>query len=141
MEVFKQIWQALPWFGVSASLSGSATEADPEGHIWHDKDVLFLDLVDTLAKEMLCSNASDRPGWKKPPPMYISYFDVTISYDTAGVALPSIFPPLSVFHPHVDIVLGPGQEPQVYEDAYLFVTARLPQDFDILKHMHLEEWR
>ena len=57
------------------------------------------------------------------------------------MALPSIFPPLSVFHPHVDIVLGPGQEPQVYEDAYLFLTARLPQDLDILPHIHLEEWK
>ena len=91
-----------------------------------------------------CSNASDLPGWKKPPPPYIRYFDVSIPYDSDGVASPSIFPPLSVFHPHVDIVLDPhvsGQDPQVYEDASLFLRARLPEDLDILQHMHLTEWK
>ena len=120
MEVFKQVWQALPWFGVSASLSGSATQTDAEGIIWHDEYALFMDLLDRMDKEMLCSNASERPGWKPPPPMYINHFNVTIPYDTAGVAKPIIFPPLSVFHQQVDIAFGPGQEPQVYDDAYLF---------------------
>ena len=68
------VWNALPWFGVSASLSGSPIPL--EGANLNS----LLSILKQIRKEQLCTNASTTPGWNRPPPPYVDHFNICLLY-------------------------------------------------------------
>ena len=91
----------------------------------------IVGIIAQIKKEQLCTNASSMSGWKRGPPPYIDHFDVSVPYSNTFVALPSLFPPLSLLYQEHTLP-GDGESLQVPEDAHLVVRAFLPEDPDIL---------
>ena len=130
----RRAWRVTPWFGVSASLSGSQTEQDESSTLYS-----MVGIIAQIKKEQLCTSASSMSGWKRGPPPYVDRFDVTVPYSNTFVALPSLFPPLSLLYQEHTLP-GDGESLQVLEDVQLVVRAFLPEDPDILPLLKGEEW-
>ncbi len=134
---YLRVWRVLPWLGVHASLSRPSTGLDPCLHL--DR---FVTIFSAIAKEQLCSNVSEELGWRRPPPPYIDHFDVTVLYTNEVVALPSVFPPLSIFFQEAIVNYSDVAytTPQIHEDVYLKVRAKKADHRDVLPWLHLDEW-
>ena len=62
---FARVWEALPAFGVAASLLDSTSP-----------NFDLMSRLQTVRKEMLCSNAATELGWRRPPPKYLSLIHI-----------------------------------------------------------------
>ena len=123
----------MPWFGVSASLSGSPIPL--EGANLNS----LLSILKQIRKEQLCTNASTTPGWNRPPP-YVDHFNITVAYSSDVVAPPSLFPPLSALLKHSGICYD-DVEPHIEEDVFLQIRALQPDDPDMLPLMNIPSWQ
>ena len=130
----QRVWSAMPWFGVSASLSGSRIPLDGS-----NLNVL-LSMFTQIRKEQLCTNASVTLGWRRPPPPFVDHVNITVEYSYYVVAPPSLFPPLSLLLKPSE-VLYEDEEPHASEDVFLKIRAMMPNDPSMLPLMRMPSWK
>ena len=126
---FVEVWQVLPWFGITSALTGVEQLPWPEAQF-------FSDVIMNIEKEQLCTNAETLAGWQRPGPPYVDHFDVVLPFLTKYASPPLVVPPLSVFGAQRRVSLQKRGSARLNQELKCVVLqAVVEHDASVLTHL------